>query len=257
MLDHSLAATERPRDESGTAFGDRIERVYAAKTGLHDLPRPRFLPIGLDGHLDRPFLRHVHKHVIPFIIYEDGDDHVDVVHSGGDDLLDSEISLEGERNHDLVGKPSFLDLSEPVGRLDLVTWLGYGGELPKFPVIQGIGVLSSLEEHALHGRKVVLESVVHAGKQAGTKGDLEHPAFEFHGIPVLETACALEHLDRGPVAVHLDDFGKEWRSVKGDVAEFVFSHRAVHLNGHQVGDDSDYFSFSLHLCCSFFCLWCP
>ena len=130
VLENGLSAAERTRDEAGAAFRDRIEGVDDTHARLHDLLRTRFLAIGLDGHLDRPFLGHGHRDVFPVCVQEDGDDMVDVVLPGGFDGFDGIFSLEGERNHDLMGQPAFLDFAEPVGGDDLVARLGDRGEVP-------------------------------------------------------------------------------------------------------------------------------
>ena len=147
VLEHGLAASERSRDESGAALGDRVEGVDAADAGLHDLLWPWFLLVGLDGDLDRPFLGHRDVGVLTVGIGQHRDNHIDVVLAGLGDLLHGVLTLEGERNHDLVRQPAFLHLSEPVGGDNLVTFLGDRGEVPHLLVVQRVGVLSSLEEH--------------------------------------------------------------------------------------------------------------
>ena len=82
-------------------------------------------------------------------------------------------------------QPAFLDLSEPVCGNDLVTRLGNRGEVPESVVVQRLGIFTSLEEHAFHCGKVVLETVINAGHQARSECHLEHPALKFHGVSVL------------------------------------------------------------------------
>ena len=146
-----------------------------------------------------------------------------------------------------MGQPAFLDLTEPVSCDHLVAGLGLGGEIPQLSVVERIGVFTSLQEHSVHRGQVVLQAVVNAGQQSGTQGDLQHPAFEFDGVSVLQAPGALEYLDGSLVPRHLYDLGEEGSAVQGDVAEFILRHRPVDLNCHQVGDNPDYFSFSLHI----------
>ncbi len=79
MLEHGLAAAERSRNESGAAFSDRIERVNAADSSLHDLLWPWFFLIGLDSDLNRPFLSHRDEMVLTICTSQHSDHHVDVV----------------------------------------------------------------------------------------------------------------------------------------------------------------------------------
>ena len=168
MLENGLSAAERPGDESGTAFGDGIEGVDAPHSGLHDPLRPGFLLIGLDRDLHRPFLGHGHIVGLAGVIGQHGDHHVDVVTSFRNDFLYFVLAFIGEWDHDLVGEPSFFDLSEPVSGDDLVTFRDEGSEIPEFLMIQRIGVLTSFQEHRLHCGQVVLQPVIHAGEQSGT-----------------------------------------------------------------------------------------
>ena len=130
MLEHGLAAAEGPGNKARTALGDGIERIDDAYAGLHDLERPGLFLVTLDGDLDRPFLGHGHINILAIFAGEDCDDLVYVVLSGFYDGFDSIFTLEGERYHDLVGEPAFLDFSEPVGGDDLVARLCDGNEFP-------------------------------------------------------------------------------------------------------------------------------
>ena len=166
--------------------------------------------------------------------------------TGGNDGFDGVRALEGERDHDLVGKPAFLDLAQPVGRDDFVTGLGDGGEVPEFLVVQRVGVFAALEEDALHRGEVVLQAVVDAGQQARTQGDLEHPSFELDLVAAPEAAGALEHLYGGVLPVDLDDFGHHLDAGQVDVADFILRHRSVHQYGHKVRDDTRNNTCSFH-----------
>ena len=162
VLEHGLAAAERPGDKARTALGDGIERIDDTNACLHDLERPGLLLVTLDGDLDGPFLCHGHINILAVFAGEDCDDLVYVVLSGFYDGFDGIFTLEGERYHDFVGKPAFLDFSEPVGGDDLVAGLCDGDKVPCLFVIQWVSVFPSLEEDLLHGREVVLEAVVDA-----------------------------------------------------------------------------------------------
>ena len=132
VLEHGLAATERPGDKARTALGDGIERIDDTNACLHDLEWPRLLLVTLDGDLDRPFLGHGHFDVLAVFAGEDCNGLVDVVLSGLDYGFDGIFTLEGERYHDLVGEPAFLDFSEPVGGDDLVARLCDVGRPPSW-----------------------------------------------------------------------------------------------------------------------------
>ena len=218
VLEDGLAAAERAGDEPGASLGDRVEGVDAPQAGLHDLAGPGFLLVGFHGHLDGPFLGHGDISGLPVLVRQGSHDHVDVIVAGGDDPFDLELSLEGEGNHDLVGQPAFFHLPEPVPGDHRVALGRYRGELPDLVVVERVGVLAPLEEHALHRGEVVLQAVVHAGQQAGAEGDLKHLAEELDLIPVLEAPGALEHLHGGLVAVDLDDLGQQWGAPQSDVA---------------------------------------
>ena len=178
---------------------------------------------------------------------EHGDGLIDGVFTRRSDALDRILALEGEGNHDLVGQPAFLDFAEPVGRDDAVAGFREGREGPEGFPVERVGVFAALEENARHGLQVILQSVIDAGKQAGTEGDLEHFSEEFDIVAVLESAGAFEHLDRGFITVYLDDLGEELLAADGDVAEFILRHRPVHGHGHEVRDDARYLSFCTHI----------
>ena len=247
MLENGLSAAERPRDEACAALSDRIQGVDYTDTGLHDALRTGFFAVILNRNLDGPLLRHRHRDFFAFIIDEDCDYRVDIVLSGFLDTLYGEFSLEGEGHHDFVGQPAFLDLGKPVGGNYLVSGFCDGSEVPKLLMVQGVCIFTSLEEHFLHGCKVVLKAVIDAGEKARAKCGLEHPALEFHGISAAEASGALEHLHGGVLAVYLYNFGHHFHALKVDVADFVFCHRTVNLYGDKVGNDTGYCSFSFHI----------
>ncbi len=246
MLEDGLAAAERTGDEAGAAFGDGVQGVDHPDARLHDAVGTRLLAVTLDGHLDGPFLGHRDIDVFSLGVGEDGDDGIHVVGSFRFDGFDGVIALESERDHDLVGQPAFLDLAQPVGRDDLVAGFRDGREIPKFFTVQGVGVLAALQEDVLHGGEVVLQAVIDAGQQAGTQGDLQHPAFELHLVAALEAAGAFEHLHGGVFPVHLDYLGHHLDAAQVDVADLVLGHRSVHQDGHQVRDDPRNNTCSFH-----------
>ena len=146
-----------------------------------------------------------------------------------------------------MGQPAFLDLAEPVGGDDLVTGSGKGLEVPQFLPVERVGIFAALEEDVLHGREVVLQTVIYTGKQAGAEGRLQHPAFEFDLVAVPESAGALEDLDGGEAAVDLDDFRHHLHPGEVDEADFILGDRPVHRDGDQVRDDARYDSCCFHL----------
>ena len=247
MLENGLSAAERSGNEAGAAFCDWIESVNYANAGFHDAVRTGFFTVIPDCNLDGPFLGHGNWDIFAFLIDEDCDLSVDIVLSRLLDALNGEFTLEREGNHDFVGKPSFLDLSKPVCGNHLVAGLCDRSEIPKFGVVEGVCVFTSLEEYLLHGCKVVLKAVVNAGEKSRAKCGLEHPAFKFHGISAAEASGALKHLHGGILAVYLDNFGHHLHALKVDVANLVFCYRPVHLYGNEVGDDTGYCSFSFHI----------
>ena len=253
MLKHGLAAAERAGDESGAAFGDRVEGVEHTDTSLHNPLGTRFLFISLHSHLHGPFLDHGDLHILAVFGGEDRNHGVNVILSGFLYALDGVFSLEGEGDHNFVGQPAFLHFAQPTCGLHLVAHLCLGSEIPEFVVVQRSGVLASLEEDVLHGGEVVLQSIVGTGQKTGAELDLEHLAEELHGISAPEAAGALKHLHGRFVAADLDDFGKELRALEVDVAEFVFRHRTVHLHSHQVGHNARYFTCCTHYLLYFYC----
>ena len=144
-------------------------------------------------------------------------------------------------------KPSFLHSAKPVGCDNLVPRFGDRGELPEFLPVQRLCVLSSLQEDVFHCSEVVLQTVIDAGQKARAQSYLQHFAFEFDFVPVLETAGALEHLYRRPVAVDFDDLGQELGAAQVDVAEFILRNRAVCLYRYKVGNDADNLSCTFHI----------
>ena len=94
VLEDCLAAAERPRDESGSAFGDGVEGVNHPDSGLHYPAGPRFLCISPNRYLYRPFLGHRDVGVGPVFIGKDGYDGVDVVRTGLFYRLDGKFALE-------------------------------------------------------------------------------------------------------------------------------------------------------------------
>ena len=247
VLEHGLAAAERSGNEARTAFRDGVEGVDDAHARFHDAAGARFFLIALDGHLDRPFLPHADRDFFSLFVHQDGYFLVDVVLSGGCDGLDGEFALEGEGDHDFVGQPAFLDFAQPVCGHDLVAGGGDGREVPELGVVQRVGVFAALEEDILHGGEVVQEAVIDAGQQAGSQGSLQHPALELDFVAVLQAARAFEYLHRCVLARHLDDLRHEGGVFQGDVADLVFGNRAVHTDGHEVGNDSGYDTSGFHI----------
>ena len=247
MLEDGLSAAERTRDEARSAFSNRVEGVDHPDSRLHDLLRPRLFLVGLHCHLYRPSLDHRDVDILSVSSGQDSYRVVDLVRAGGHDGLHGVLSPERERHHDFVREPSFLDLSEPVSGLHLVSDLGQRGEFPVLRVVERIRVLASPEEDGVHCCKIVLESVIDAGKKTGPERNLEHPSFELYGISVLQSACAFEHLDRSLVSGHLDDLREEGSAVQSDVAELILGYRSVNLDGYKVGNDSCYLTCCFHM----------
>ena len=146
-----------------------------------------------------------------------------------------------------MGQPSFLHFAQPVGGNHFVARLRDGSEIPKFLVVERIGVFASFEEYSGHGGEVVLQTVVDAAEKPRAEGGLEHPAEELDLIASAQSAGALEYLYRGFVAIHLDYLGKKIGAPEFDVAEFILRHGAVHLHGHKVGNYACNLSSCFHI----------
>ena len=256
MLKHCLAASERSRDEARAAFRDRIQSVYTTDTCLHHLERTRFLDVAVDCHLHRPFLRHRDVDVFAVGVGQDGDGVVDLILTGLSHFFHGVSAFKRERHHDFVRQPAFFDLTQPVGGYDLVASLRYRREVPKFLFIQGLGVFTTFQKHAFHCGEVVLQAIEITRKQAWTECHFKHIALKLHRATDCQSAGALEHLHGGLVAVHLDDLCHQLDSAKVDEADLILCHRAVHLDGDQVCNDSCNFS-CCHIIWYFYFLFPP
>ena len=111
MLQHGLTAAERSRNKASAAFRDGIQCVDGTHTRLHHFERTRFLDIAAHGHLDGPFLGHVHLHFLTFLVGQRGNGVGDFVLSSGSYRLHGISALETERHHDFVRQPAFFDFA--------------------------------------------------------------------------------------------------------------------------------------------------
>ena len=209
VLQHGFSAAEGTGNEAGTAFGDGVHGIYHTNARFHNPVGARLLLVSLDGQFHGPFLGHGHGHFLAGFAYQGGNDGVYIVRSGFLYGFYGVCSPEGEGDHDFVGQPAFLHITQPVGGFHFVAGLGQGLEVPGFLAVQWLRVFASLEEHLRHGGQVVLQAVIHAGKQAGAQGNLQHLPFKFYGVTALEAAGALEHLHGSGVTVHFDDLCHE------------------------------------------------
>ena len=120
-------------------------------------------------------------------------------------------------------------------------------EMPLLVLVQRISILPPFQEDAFHLVQVVLQSVVILREHARAQRHFEHVPGELRLGSDFHAARTLEHLHVGIPAGHLDDFGHQAVAAGGDVADFVLRHRPVHLDGHDIGNDSYNTTFCCHI----------
>ena len=163
--------------------------------------------------------------------------------SSGGNLLDGGRALHLERCHDLQRLAVLFDLAEPVTADDLVAYLHDGLEVPEAFAVERVGVLSALEEDALHLVEVVLQTVEVLAEHARGKLYLEHMACELGHSPHFQSAGALEYLNVDVLTDDLDDLAHKAVAAGRDVADLTLLHRPVYAERYHIGDNATNCSF--------------
>ena len=252
VLKHRLARTERPRNKSRAPLYNRIHRINGTYARLQQFERTRlFLIIG-HGHFHRPFLHHGYGNVLTVLSRQHGYRVFAQVVTFRNDAFHRSHPLHGYRCHDFQGLVVFLHLAQPSGSPNLVSGFRDGLKMPFFVFIQRISVLSATQEYSLHLVQVVLQTVVVLGKHTRPQRHLEHVPGKFSLSPDFHTPGTFKHLHVCVPTDHLNHFGHQTVSACRDVADLILRHRAVHLNGHDIGDDSNHCTSCCHIIIFFF-----
>ena len=243
VLKHGLTRSKGTRDEARTTLYDGVEGVDGAHTRFQQLEGTGFLLVVGHCELHRPVLYHIHLHFVALLVLEHSDGVVNLVLTGRHDALDHSHTLQLEGNHDLQRLMVFFHLTQPVALLYLVADLCQGFEIPDAVVVKWFGVLSSLQEHAFHLVKVVLQTVVVLTQHTGTKLNLEHVTGKLGLCTHLQSASTLKHLHVHVLADDLNHLGHQTVTASCNVAYLSLYHWSVHLKGDHVGDYATNFSF--------------
>ena len=246
VLEDGLTGTERTWDKACTSLAKRVRRVDGTHTCLEEFEGTRFLAICKNRFLHRPFLNHRHFVVHALLVGQNRHHFVDGIFTGCGDGLHGVCTFKDERHHDLVRLVVFIHFTEPRSSFYFIAHFGDRGEGPFLLLIEREVVLTTFKEHACQFIEVVLQTVIVTAEQTRAERHLEHVSRELHFVTHFEATCGFEHLRIYVGANDFDDLRHQFGLAHVDVANFVLRNRAVYCDGHQVGNNSFYFS-SCHI----------
>ena len=188
-------------------------------------------------------LHHIHLHLPALFVLEHGYGIVNLILSGRHYALHRGYALQLEGYHDFQGLMVLFNLTQPIALLNLVANFCQGLEVPQTFVVERLGVLSALEEHAFHLVEVVLQTVVVLTQHARTELNFQHVARELGFGAHFQSTGAFKHLYVHVLTYDLNYFGHQSVSASCDVAYLSLYHWSVHTEGDHVGDYATNFSF--------------
>ena len=247
VLQHRLTCTEGTGDKSRSALYDGVDRINDTHTRFEQFEGARLLHIVGHGSLHRPFLNHIHLHLVTLCIGQHGNGIFNLIVALCGYLLHGADSLLLEGHHDFQGLEVLIHLAEPVRGHHLVAHLGQRYEMPYALLIQRIGVLSSLQEYPLHLIQVVLQSVVILREHTGSQSDLKHVARKFGFSTYLQSARAFKYLNVHVLTYHFNHLRHQPVATRRDVADLVLCHRAIYSEGYHIGYNTTNSSFCCHI----------
>ena len=244
VLEDGLTGTERTWDKACSTFTKRVRRVDGTHTCLEQFEGTRFLAIRKNRFLHRPFLNHSYFVVLSLSVGQNRHHFVDGIFTGCGDGFHGVCTFKNERHHDLVRLVVFIHFTQPSGGFYLIAHFGDRCKRPFLLLVKREVVLTTFEEHAGEFVQVILQTVVVTAEQTRAERHLQHVSRELHVVAHFEATCGFEDLSINVGANDLDDLCHQFSLAHVDVANFVLRNRTIDCDGHQVGNNSFYFSSS-------------
>ena len=245
MLKYRLSGAEGSRGTEGTALGHGQEGIDTANLGDKGLGRAKLLGIALHGLLDGLCEDHGEFLLLTLAVFNDTDGVMDIVGALFLDGLNCPVrTLQGERNHNVVGEQSFRNRTHGASGLYGITC---GNCRCEFPVAirDCIQIHASFQEETAlfcQLRKGVLQTVIYLCQQTGAQIHTHEFSCELNRVTDLDTIRHFVDLHAGHAVVDTDNLALQALIINENITYLVLADRAIEINFDKVAVDAGHIS---------------